>query len=53
MAAITVPSREGRAVVSLQDVTQSMCGGPDREAEADEKRKENKEREEREALRCA
>lgn len=37
----------------LQDVTQSMCEGPDRESEADEKRKENKEREEREALRCA
>ncbi|MEQ2256376.1 hypothetical protein ILYODFUR_023590 [Ilyodon furcidens] len=30
-----------------------MCEGPDRESEADEKRKENKEREEREALRCA
>lgn len=39
-----MPSREGRAVVWLQDVTQSMCEGPDREAEADEKRKENKER---------
>lgn len=38
---------------SLQDVTPSMCGGFDREAEADEKRKENKDREEREALRCA
>lgn len=53
MAAIGVPPGEGRAVVSPQDVTQSMCEAPDREAEADEKRKENKERGEREALRCA
>lgn len=37
----------------IQDVTQSMCGAPDREAESTEERKENKKREETEALRCA
>lgn len=30
-----------------------MCGAPDREAESTEERKENKKREETEALRCA
>lgn len=47
-----LPGKVG-LLFAIQDVTQSMCGGPDREAESTEKRKENKEREETEALRCA
>lgn len=40
-------------LLGIQDVTLGMCGAPDREAVSTEGRKENKKREEKEALRCA
>ena len=47
-----LPGKVG-LLFAIQDVTESMCGAADRAAESTQKRKENKEREETEALRCA